>query len=417
MAHLRRGAERPRGHRGLTHEPGCTTEREHGARADLPSGGTSGAVSVCGEHAGRRLFVGVAFAPSVPGAPLFLRGLIRESPLDCYVTGGPLRVRMGLPAYRDTPVHETEIAWGLGASIHVSRAAQSDSRTNLAAACRGAVALGRLSSSEPRARVAAFQDGRRDLVRTHMLHVLVVSVGGAVHAGHATTALKAPIGAHIRVGKHHRAYSRDGVVLIPNFLPGDVFTSIVQDTRRLRSQLKPEKGSMAVGRLGRVLDSRSDAHQCLTSTTVSERLNRYIGSPEKPFIASEYPIELRVYREGSGMEWHVDDLLYDQPQCEMVLVLENSSDSSTEFIDAAGVLHSEWTPPNSALLVRAGGAQHRVQPLRRGERTILKMVWQPDGAARREDRFHTHLDSMPGLRAKQRPQTSKSKRPARSRRK
>ena len=254
-------------------------------------------------------------------------------------------------------------------------------------------------------------------MRTHMLHVLVVSVGGAVHAGHATTALKAPIGAHLRVGKHHRAYSRDGVVLIPNFLPGDVFTSIVQDTRRLRSQLKPEKGSMAVGRLGRVLDSRSDAHQCLTSTTVSERLNRYIGSPEKPFIASEYPIELRVYREGSGMEWHVDDLLYDQPQCEMVLVLENSSDSSTEFIDAAGVLHSEWTPPNSALLVRAGGAQHRVQPLRRGERTILKMVWQPDGAARREDRFHTHLDSMPGLRAKQRPQTSKSKRPARSRRK
>ena len=53
--------------------------------------------------------------------------------------------------------------------------------------------------------------------------------------------------------------------------------------------------------------------------------------------------------------------------------------------------------------MRAGGARHRVQPLKRGERTILKMVWAVEGAARLEDRFHVHLDSLPGLRDRQRP--------------
>ena len=182
-----------------------------------------------------------------------------------------------------------------------------------------------------------------------------------------------------------------------------MFALIREDTRALRGNMKPEKGSMAVGRLGRVLDSRSEAHRLLTSDDVATRLNRLVGSPMRPLVASEYPIELRVYRSGSGMEWHVDDALYDEPQCEIVLVLDNDSDSVTEFIDASGQLQSEWTPPNSALLVRASGARHRVQPLRRGERSILKMVWQAEGAVPLEGRFHTHLDSFPGLRAKQRP--------------
>ena len=204
-------------------------------------------------------------------------------------------------------------------------------------------------------------------------------------------------------GKASRSYVNDGVVFVKNFLPEDIFADICSDTRSLRGSLKAEKGSIAVGRMGRVLDSRSKAHQCLTSSPIADRINKLTGSPSRPLVPSEYPIEMRVYRVGAHMEWHVDDMLYDEPQCELVLVLENTSDSETEFIDGEGTLHSEWTPPNSALLVRAGGARHRVQPLRRGERTILKMVWAVDGAARLEDRFHTHLDSMPGLRRKQRP--------------
>jgi hypothetical protein len=148
----------------------------------------------------------------------------------------------------------------------------------------------------------------------------------------------------------------------------------------------------------------------MSSPLVAERVNRRLlhsGRAEGAMCLSEYPVEMRVYREGSEMQWHRDDMLYDTPQCEMVLCLENTSDSRTEWIDADGELHSEWTPPNSCLLLRAGdsGARHRVQPLRRGERTILKSVWAPH-ASERLEAFFTHLDSLPGLRTKQRPRQS-----------
>ena len=198
-------------------------------------------------------------------------------------------------------------------------------------------------------------------------------------------------------------FSKHGIALVRDFLPADEFATVVEDVRKLRSSLKPEKNSMAVGRYGRMLDNRSDAHSCLASDATTKRINRIAGFPSPPLITSEYPMELRVYRVGAGMDWHVDDCLFEPlPQCEVVLVLENTSDSFTEFIDADGVLHSEWTPPNSALLVRAGGAKHRVQPLKRGERTIVKLVYKAEGSSPVAEGWN-HLDSLPGLRAKQRP--------------
>jgi hypothetical protein len=99
------------------------------------------------------------------------------------------------------------------------------------------------------------------------------------------------------------------------------------------------------------------------------------------------------------MGWHRDDRLFDVPQCELVLCLDNDADSRTEWIDAEGEHHGLWTAPNTALLVRAGdaGAAHRVTRLGRGERTILKMVWVVPGATPLPA-FFDHLDSLPGLR-------------------
>jgi hypothetical protein len=145
--------------------------------------------------------------------------------------------------------------------------------------------------------------------------------------------------------------------------------------------MKKEVGSMAVGRLGRVLDRRTAGFDVLF-TGVVQKVNRHAGST---FGLSEFPVELRLYKRGSSMEWHRDDVLYaPEPQCEVVLTLENSSDAVTEWADAEGELHSHWTPPNSALLVRAGesGARHRVSELKRGERLILKMVFAPSGSER-----------------------------------
>ena len=196
------------------------------------------------------------------------------------------------------------------------------------------------------------------------------------------------------------AFQRDGVAFVSEFLPPAVFARICDDIRSVRGGMKLEKDSIAVGRLGRYVDSRSEAHDCLTSDAVIQRVSRLVGAPVEP---SEYPIELRSYRAGSGMEWHQDDLLYDLPQCELVICIDNSSDSRTEWIDAGGELHAEWTPPNSALLVRAGetGAKHRVQSLKRGERTIIKSVWTTAEAKALES-FYQHIDSFPGLRNKER---------------
>ena len=215
-------------------------------------------------------------------------------------------------------------------------------------------------------------------------------------------------GAAAGAGPRPRAtaqYHADGVALLSTFLAPADFAAVVADCRSLRSKLKAEAGSIAIGRLGHIIDRKSTpkAFAALTATAVAERLNSVAGL-SAPLGLSDYPIEFRLYRSGSGMDWHQDDQLFDEPQCEIVLTLENTSDSHTEWIDAAGKLHSTWMAPNSALLVRAGetGARHRVEHLRHGERTIVKMVFA-NPAAERLPRFWAHLDSFPGLRDKQRP--------------
>ena len=191
-------------------------------------------------------------------------------------------------------------------------------------------------------------------------------------------------------------YVRDGLCAVPSFLPPEDFAQVREDCRRLRGQRKREKDAFAVGRTGCYVPRRSGVHLLLASPAVRARIARLVGQALEP---SAYPLELRSYGVGAEMGWHRDDLLFAKPQCELVLCLDNDTDSQTEWIDAEGEHHALWTAPNTALLVRAGdtGAAHRVTPLRRGERTILKMVWTVPGAAPLPA-FFDHLDSLPGLR-------------------
>ena len=193
-------------------------------------------------------------------------------------------------------------------------------------------------------------------------------------------------------------YTRDGVIFVPRFLPEADLAAVQADCRSLRGGMKAEKGSIAVKRLRRCVDRRSETHRRLTSPATIQRVAALLGCPMTP---SQHPIELRSYRAGSGMNWHRDDQLYADPQCELVLCLDNTSDSRTEWIDASGEHRAEWTPPGSALLIRAGssGAAHRVIPLKRGERTILKMVWTVPGSAML-DTFYDQVGALPGVRSR-----------------
>lgn len=193
-------------------------------------------------------------------------------------------------------------------------------------------------------------------------------------------------------------YQRDGILTARPFLPEPDFARVQEECRRLRGRMKWERGCLAVGRAGCFVDRRSETQRILSAAPVVARISRLVGRPMEP---SPHPIELRVYRTGAQMAWHRDDQLHADPQCELVLCLHNDSDSRTEWRDAEGRPGAAWTGPNVALLVRGGptGAPHRVTPLRRGERTILKMVWAEPGSAPRPELFE-HLDSLPGLRGK-----------------
>ena len=75
------------------------------------------------------------------------------------------------------------------------------------------------------------------------------------------------------------------------------------------------------------------------------------------------------------MKWHIDTLLYDKPQYELIYTIDNSSNSVTEWIDDKGNKNQLWTEPNSLLIVKANGYNHNVTPVTIGTRHILKLIY------------------------------------------
>ena len=189
--------------------------------------------------------------------------------------------------------------------------------------------------------------------------------------------------------------SNGGVLYRERFLSPADFEAIRRECRTLRGGMRAEKDSIALRRMGLCLDRRSHTHAMLMSEAVASRIAALTGVPR--LEPSDFPVELRQYGAGASMGWHRDDALYSPPQTEVILTLENTADCFTEWVCADGGRDSAWTTPNSVLLVRAGegGPSHRVTPVKRGERTIVKLVFhEPD--AERSASFYDHINSFPG---------------------
>jgi len=165
------------------------------------------------------------------------------------------------------------------------------------------------------------------------------------------------------------------------------FEAASKECAQLRGRLRSERSAIAVGRLGAYLPARAARApqnaltplqpECLlarlfAAPSVAARLSAVTG---QALSLSDYPLELRLYGPGAGMAWHRDEQLFAVPQVELVLTLWNSSDSATEWQDAAGRLRSQRTESNSVLALRALGPHHRVLPVARGERAIVKVVF------------------------------------------
>ena len=120
-----------------------------------------------------------------------------------------------------------------------------------------------------------------------------------------------------------------------------------------------------------MVDPTHVVHRAFMNRNVADRLGALTGSTLLP---ADVPLEFRVYPSGSCMDWHQDVALYVEPQYELVFTLENSSDSQTQWQDERGSRRGGWTEPNSVLMVRAEHVVHRVTPVTRGERSIVKFV-------------------------------------------
>lgn len=91
------------------------------------------------------------------------------------------------------------------------------------------------------------------------------------------------------------------------------------------------------------------------------------------------------------MDWHVDDVLYDPPQVEVVYTFENTSDCTTRWKQGDGQTILKETDRNSVLVFRAGGAPHCVTPLKRGRRVIIKCAFVSKGAEFLEESLVTQF--------------------------
>ncbi|KAJ1459770.1 hypothetical protein M885DRAFT_495525 [Pelagophyceae sp. CCMP2097] len=197
------------------------------------------------------------------------------------------------------------------------------------------------------------------------------------------------------------AFERDGgVAYVTDFFSEADFALVRSESESMRTALTPEKRSFAQQRLCATSPNGSPLAQLFATDRVVRRLSELTGLELAPELR-RVPLELRAYGTGSQMPWHVDDPLpgvaklaeatgqeIEVTSVEVVLTVDNDSDSETQWLGVDGEVVSARTQPNSAVLIRAEGPQHRVTPLGSGTRRILKAGYsdRPDNAAPRKGR-------------------------------
>ena len=166
-------------------------------------------------------------------------------------------------------------------------------------------------------------------------------------------------------------YPKDkNIIYIPNFLSSRDFEVVKNDLRNNNTHFKNESFRKVRPLLNNE-DYNKNIYNIFYSPKYISKINNHC---RKNLYKSTFPIEHRIYPNGSkGMKWHIDTLMYNLPQYEAVFTVNNNSDSVTEWIDNSR--KSQWTEPNSLLLVKAQGDYHSVTPVNQGSREILKLIY------------------------------------------
>jgi len=162
--------------------------------------------------------------------------------------------------------------------------------------------------------------------------------------------------------------SKNDIYYIEDFFTPNEFEIITNHLKTIsRKDLKNEKF-----RLVSTLNNTTISNIIYSQQNIN-KINKIVG---KKLFKSEFPIEYRIYpKKSPGMHCHTDTLLYDLPQYEAVLTINNTSDSYTTWYSYNNKEHKIYTKPNSLLLVKAKGNRHCVSPINKGERTIMKYIY------------------------------------------
>ena len=176
-----------------------------------------------------------------------------------------------------------------------------------------------------------------------------------------------------RTRQEESVFSRSGgFVYARDFFSPDDFRVVREACETLRASLATERRACAKQRLGVMIPREHVVHRAFMNQTVADRISRLVGKDLQP---ADVPVEFRVYPPGSAMDWHQDVALYTEPQYELVFTLDNTSDSQTQWQDGEGARRGGWTEPNSVIVVRAESVIHRVTPITKGERSIVKFAF------------------------------------------
>jgi len=170
-----------------------------------------------------------------------------------------------------------------------------------------------------------------------------------------------------------------GFLYVRNFFKKEDFEKIKRACTNLKKDLKMDKRSITKSRLGVMVPEEDVVYQMCYSEFTTNKLRKLVLSDKERRYAlkpSDIPVEYRIYPFGGNMDWHIDSVLYSEPQFEIVCTIHNSSDSRTEWKDMyTGKKRWIQTEPNSVLIVQAGSVEHRVTPVTKGERSIVKFAY------------------------------------------
>ena len=157
--------------------------------------------------------------------------------------------------------------------------------------------------------------------------------------------------------------------VMDNFFENQKFDTILNYSKNLLSELKSDNRVNS----RQTLCLHPEKHKIIYDLIYDDiKFKNYIGmiSNEKFKNRPSFPIELRLYPTGShGMAWHKDLSLFEPDCYEVVLTLENTSDS--KFLYSDKKIH---TNKNMLTIVKPNTIMHKVTPVNNGERLILKFV-------------------------------------------